>query len=259
MMNSLIQQPAPAHLQQIGPNILTEDNEAELSSYFNVLYDNRWLIATIALAVALLGAAYAFLAKPVYEANMLIHVEEGTNKETKNIIGEMNSLFDIKAAATSEMELVRSRLVVSRAIDNLRLYISAKPKYFPVIGNWVSDHNKKISNPGLFGYGGYAWGGEKIDVSTFNVPDALMNLEFVLVAEDNGQYRLTQNANNIDLQGRVGTPLNVDTPKGRIEMQVDQLAARPGAQFLVNRSSRIAVIENVQKALVVVEQGKQSG
>jgi tyrosine-protein kinase Etk/Wzc len=259
MMNSLIQQPAPVHLQQPIPTIMQDDNEAELSSYLNVLFDNRWLIATIALAVTLLGAGYAFLAKPVYEANMLIHVEEDSQKEAKNILGEMGSMFDVKTAATAEMELVRSRLVVSRAIDNLRLYIDARPKYFPVIGKWIADNSKQVSNPGLLGYGGYAWGAEKIEVSTFNVPDALLNRDFVLTAEAEGQFRVTEKDSNLVLQGVVGTPLAFETPKGPIELKVDQLAAKPGAQFSMRRTSRLALIESVQKNLEVAEQGKQSG
>jgi tyrosine-protein kinase Etk/Wzc len=258
-MNSLIQQPASLHMQQPISPIVQDDNEAELSSYLDVLFDNRWLIAAIALAVALLGAVYAFMAKPVYEANMLVHVEEETQKEAKNIMGEMGSMFDVKAAATAEMELIRSRLVVSRAIDNLRLYIVTQPKYFPVIGKRLADYNKGLSSPGIFGYGGYVWGGEKIDVSAFNVPDALLNRDFVVTAEGNGQFSVNEKENNIALRGSVGVPLNVETAKGPIELRVDQLAANPGAQFLLKRTSRLALIESVQKNLQVIEQGKQSG
>ncbi len=258
MMNSLIQQPAPMHMQPV-PTIMQDDNEPELSSYLNVLFDNRWLIATIALAITLLGAAYAFMAKPVYEANMLIHVEEDSPKEAKNILGEMGSLFDVKTAATAEMELVRSRLVVSRAIDNLRLYIDARPKYFPVIGKWIAGNNRQLSSPGLLGMGGYVWGAEKIDVSTFNVPDSLLNRDFVLTAEGDGQFRVTEKESNIVLKGTAGTLLNYETSKGPIELKIDQLAANPGAQFSLRRTSRLALIESVQKNLEVAEQGKQSG
>lgn len=261
MMNPLlVQQPASANVQQFIPTIIhDEDDEVGLSSYFNVIYDNRWLIGTIALIVALLGTAYAFLAKPVYEANMMIHVEEEGNKESKNILSEVGSVFNTKTAASSEIELVRSRLVVSRAIDNLRLYIDAKPKYFPVIGKWLAGNNKQLSAPGVFGYGGYVWGAETIDVATFNVPDALQNRDFLLTVENDGAFLMHEKESNIALKGKVGSPLHVQTDNGPIELKINQLAAQPGAQFLVRRTSRLALIEEVQKNLVVVEQGKQSG
>jgi tyrosine-protein kinase Etk/Wzc len=57
------------------------------------------------------------------------------------------------------MELLRSRMVVARAIDNLQLYIDVQPKYFPIAGFWFANQNgNALSDPGLFGYGGYVWG-----------------------------------------------------------------------------------------------------
>ena len=191
---------------------------------------------------------------------MLVHVEEEGQKESKNIVGDVSSMFDVKASAMSEMELVRSRSVVSRAIDNLRLYIHAEPKRFPLFGSWLAGYNRQLSNPGVLGYGGYTWGAEKIDVATFNVPDAMLNKDFVLTAERDGQYRVSQKDQGIEFTGKVGTPAVIDTPRGQIELMVDQLNGKPGAQFNLNRSSRLATIESIQSALTVNEQGgKQSG
>ena len=123
----------------------------------------------------------------------------------------------------------------------------------------IADNNEGLTTPGLFGYGGYVWGDEKIAVSTFNVPDALLNRPFVVTAEENGRFRLTEKESNIQLTGTVGTPLAAETAKGPVEITINQLAAQPGAEFSLSRSSRLALIENVQKGLVVGEEGKQSG
>ncbi|MDB5771850.1 MAG: polysaccharide biosynthesis tyrosine autokinase [Burkholderia sp.] len=246
--------------QLTGPAAPPVPDEPELATYFDVLWDNRWLIATIAFIVTLFGASYAFLATPVYEANMLIHVEEEGTRESKNIIGDLNSMFEVKTSALSEMQLVNSRMVVSRATDNLRLYIHSQPKYFPVIGSWLASHNTKVSEPGLFGFGGWAWGAEKVDVGVFNVPESLQNKEFVLTVESVGQFRLNQKDENLELKGKVGSPLAFETPKGNIELRVDQLNGKPGAQFFLTRGSRLGTIESIQKSMSVAEQGgKQSG
>jgi tyrosine-protein kinase Etk/Wzc len=244
-----------------GPTSVRQDEqEIGLATYFDILWESRWLIAAIAFIITLAGASYAFLVKPVYEANLLVQVEEEGQKESKNIVGDLNSMFDVKTSATSEMELLRSRLVVSRAIDNLRLYISAEPRRFPVVGNWLSGFNKQLSTPGVAGYGGYTWGTEKIDVSTFNVPDTMLNREFTLTAEADGQYRLTQKDLGVDFRGKTGETSIVELPQGPIELRVDQLAGKPGAEFKLNRSSRLATIEGIQNSLTVSEQGgKASG
>lgn len=244
-----------------GPaGVRQDEEEIGLATYFDILWENRWLIASIAFIVTMIGASYAFLAKPVYESNIMLHVEEEGQKESKNIVGDLSSMFDVKTSALSEMELVRSRLVVSRAIDNLRLYIHAEPKRFPLIGSWLSGYNKQLSTPGILGYGGYSWGAEKVDVSVFNVPDAMLNREFVLTVERDGQYRVSQKDQSIEFTGKVGAPGVFETSKGTIELRVDRLAGKPGAQFLLNRSSRLGTIESIQNSLHLTEQGgKQSG
>ncbi|NMM38841.1 MAG: polysaccharide biosynthesis tyrosine autokinase [Glaciimonas sp.] len=259
-MNQLTSQPTLIPVHQSAPsNMQDDDDEVGIGTYLNILFDHRWLIVKITLAVALIGIAYAYLAKPLYEANLLIHVEEERRNESKNIMGEMAALVDVKTAATSEMELLHSRLVVSRAVDNLRLYINAHPKYFPLIGAFFASQNKQLSSPGIFDYGGYVWGSEKIDVPIFNVPDSMLNRDFVITAESNGQFRLTESEQKTEWKGTVGTTLNIETEMGKIELRVAQLAAKPGAQFLLSRTSRLTTIENVQKAMTIAEQGKTSG
>ena len=251
MMHQPVLQPAPTMVQY--------EEEVELSTYLDILSDHRWLIIKIVLICALAGLAYAFSTKPVYEASMLIHVEEDKPNTSKNILGDISSLFDVKAAAISEMELLNSRLVISRAVDNLGLYINARPKYFPVIGGWIAAHNADLSDPGLFGYGGYAWGAEKINISILYMPEVLQNLEFVLTAEPNNQFRLRQEKRNIDFWGVVGAVVEASTPYGKIELLVDQLEAKPGTQFLVKYKPKLAAIQDVQSSMTVAEKGKQSG
>ena len=245
-------------IQQLVPINVPDDDEVDLATYLDILFDNRWLIISIALVITLLGTAYAFIAKPVYEANILIQVEDSPTS-SKNILGDMASLFDVKTAATAEMEILRSRMVVSRAVDNLQLYTTVSPRYFPVIGGWLAAQNKQLSEPGLFGYGGYVWGSERIDVSTFNVPESINDRDFVLTVEANDQFRLSESKHDIELTGRVGSTLSVGTDGGNIELRVERLSAKPGAQFLLHRTSRLATIQKLQKDMEIAEKGKQSG
>ena len=103
------------------PLIFTNQSGENLNDYIALLQEQRWLIACVALLVTLAGALYAFVATPQYEANLLVHVEEKGQREPKNILGEAGSMIDFKTPAAAEVELLRSRLVISRAIDKLRM------------------------------------------------------------------------------------------------------------------------------------------
>ena len=120
------------------PVFLADDADTDLPAYLQTLSEQRWLVTWVALAVLVAGMLYAFLARPVYEASLMVHVEEKGQREPKNILGEAGSMFDYKTPAAAEVELLRSRLVVARAIDRQKLYIAASPQRFPLIGSWVA-------------------------------------------------------------------------------------------------------------------------
>jgi tyrosine-protein kinase Etk/Wzc len=232
----------------------------DLKGHLHTLYDNRWLIGGITAFITLIAVLYALVAKPVFEANLMIHVEEESPNASKNILSEASSLFETKKAAIAEMELLRSRMVVSRAIDNLQLYIDVQPKYFPIAGFWFANQNGSgLSEPGLFGYGGYVWGAEKAEVSLFEVPDSWLGRSFTLTSFGNGRFRFSGGGQRIVFDGNVGLRYRVPTPDGVIELKVDRMAANPGARFILRRMSRLAMIQAIQNALVIAEQGKQSG
>lgn len=237
-----------------------EEPAFDLKGYLNTLFDNRWLIGGITALITLVAVLYALVAKPVYEANLMIHVEEESPNASKNILSEASSLFETKKAAIAEMELLRSRMVVSRAVDNLRLCIDVRPKYFPIAGFWFANQNGgALSQPGLFGYGGYVWGGEKAEVPLFEVPEAWLGREFTLTALGKQRFRFSGGGQRIVFDGDVGLRYRVPVPEGTIELKVERMQANAGARFTLRRMSRVAMIQGIQNALMITEQGKQSG
>lgn len=241
------------------PLILSEPDDNDLSRYLRLVMDQRWLIAVVTLCITLAGTLYALLARPVFEASLLVHVEEKGQREPKNILGEAGAMVDYKTPAAAEVELLRSRLVVSRAIDTLRLYIDARPERVPVIGGWVADSGLAASLPWLRGMGGYAWGNERLEVREFTVPEALENRRFEIVALEGGAFVVSEPESGVRFEAAAGALIKHDTRYGPISLLVDTLHAVPGVRFGLVRSSRLAAIESVQRSLDVGEVGKQSG
>ena len=241
------------------PLIFTDQSDEHLSDYLALLREQRWLIVGVALLVTLAGALYAYLATPQYEANLLVHVEEKGQREPKNILGEAGSMIDFKTPAAAEVELLRSRRVLARAIDKLRLYIDARAERAPVIGGLLAESGLAERFPGLRGAFGYAWGREGIEVADFSVPVALENHSFRLQALGDGRFRLTEPHTALEAEGRVGETLSLATRAGPMALRVSRLNAWPGSGFTLVRTSRLAAIEAVQASLSVAEVGKQSG
>ena len=253
-MNQLIQQVPSRNRQSAGAE---QDDAIDVRKYFAILLENKALIAAVALITVLVGTLYVFVASPIYQANLLIEV---TDKPTsaKNILGDLAGALDLKTATASEMEILRSRKVVSQAVDNMRLYIDVRPKYFPLIGSWIARRNALLSDPGLLGYGGYVWGAERADVSRFDVPEDLEGVTFALIAAGDNKYRLVLDDPDINVEGEVGATTRLQTDSGVVELHVDRLDAKPGAKFYLTRYARLETVETLQDALKIAEKGKQS-
>lgn len=236
---------------------MQDDDEIDLLGLLDVLLDSRWMIAGVTVLVLLLGGAYAFLSRPVYQANSLIQVED-SKPGAAGALGDAASLFDIKSPATAEMEILRSRLVVAKSVDDLQLYVSAFPKYLPLVGGWLARRATGLSEPGFMGMGGYVSGNESIRLGLLEVPDELQGQLLLLVATEGG-FELRDPDGQALVQGKTGTPASFGAGESKGRILVTELKARPGAYFNVARSSRLDVIEELQKDLAISEQGKQSG
>lgn len=234
-----------------------QDDEIDLLGLLDVLLDARWLIAGIMVLVLLLGGAYAFLSRPVYEANSLIQVED-SKPGAAGALGDAASLFDIKSPATAEMEILRSRLVVGKAVDDLQLYVSASPQYLPLVGGWLARRATDLSNPGFMGMGGYVSGNESIRLGMLEVPAALQGQPLLLVVTEGG-FELRDPDGQTLVQGKTGTPADFGSGEDKGRILVTELKAKLGAYFNVARYSRLGVIEGLQQQLAISEQGRQSG
>jgi tyrosine-protein kinase Etk/Wzc len=237
----------------------SDSGDSDLLACLHTLLEQRWLVLGVTLCVTLASLVYAFTAKPVYEASLMVHVEEKGQREPKNILGEAGSIIDYKAPAAAEVELLRSRMVVARAIDSLKLYIDAAPERFPLVGAWMADMGIATWLPWLSGVGGYAWGQESIVVSDFTVPEFFENREFYVQALPDRRFLVTEPESGLAFEGSVGEQVNEVTRYGPVLLRIDDLEASPGVRFKLLRSSRVAAIENVQRSMDVSELGKQSG
>lgn len=248
-MNSSQTTPTPADMQ--------DGDEIDLLGLLDVLLEARWLIMFIALVVVLLGGAYAVFTRPVYQADTLIQVED-SKPNAAGALGDAANLFDIKSPASAEMEILRSRLVVGQAVDQLQLYVSAAPKYLPIVGAWMGTRADGLSDPGFMGLAGYVTGRESIRVAQLEVPLALEGKPLLLVTTEQG-FELRGPEEELLVNGKPGFPAAFETPDGKGSIMVTQLLAKPGAHFDLQRDSRLGVIESLQSRLGISEKGRQSG
>ncbi|AFT90120.1 polysaccharide biosynthesis tyrosine autokinase [Paraburkholderia phenoliruptrix] len=237
-----------------------EEEQFDLVTILDVVIESRWLIGIVACACLTLGVLYAFIAEPVYQTDIMIQVEESPDASAaKSMLGDVSSLFDVKSTAAAESQILASRLVVTRAVEKLRLYIDASPRRFPLIGSWLARDRSQLSKPGFLGFGGYGWGAERIDVPRFDVPQTLEGERFRVTVVDANHYRLSGSGLDEPFVGQPGRLETIPSAYGPLYLRVDTLRGNPGAKFNLIRFSKVKTISNLQDKLDVQEKVKQSG
>ncbi|WP_416427190.1 polysaccharide biosynthesis tyrosine autokinase [Pseudomonas sp. App30] len=234
-----------------------QDTQLDLATILRTLFDHKRLIASVVGSFAVAGLAFAILATPIYQANVMIQIEP--KRVGLDATPEINTKPNAVSQATAEIELIRSRSVLGQVVSELNLDIVQQPKRVPGIGGYMARHFKPTAEQPVaapvLGLDSFAWGGEKIAVSTLEVPDSLLGKKMTLVAGDNGQYRVLDSDDNLLLKGQVG----VLASAGDISLKVDTLQARPGTEFNLARNRALVTQLAYQNKLKVVEAGKDSG
>lgn len=242
-----------------------DDDVISLSEILGILLNGKYWIISSTVLFALGALFYLWIATPIFSANALVQVE--SQKSPLGGLVEMSEAFSGETPSEAEIEVIRSRFVLGKVIENEKRNIVAEPDYFPVIGRAIArryrpepQSTERFNSP-LLWMSGYAWGGERIQVSTFKVPESLKGEPFTLVATDHQQYRLMIDDQTL-LQGRVGevvrTGASIAIP-GEIELFVAQLEARPGTRFNLSKLPLVGAVENLQQRLGVSEKGKKTG
>jgi tyrosine-protein kinase Etk/Wzc len=237
-----------------------ESEEYGLVRLIDIAIEQRRMIILVTLAFLLTGASYAFLAPPVYQADIMLQVEDSPETSaSRSTLADVSTLFDVKSNASAEAQILGSRLIVTRAVDAVHAYISASPKWFPLVGRLFAREATDISNPGFFGRGGYTWGTEKIHVPLFDVPDRSEEKSFDLTLLGEGRYALSGPGLEPSVLGRIGQREVFHARNGDIFLTVESATGKPGATFVLMRHSRATTIHDVQAGLNIQEKIKQSG
>ncbi|WP_312583614.1 tyrosine-protein kinase Wzc [Atlantibacter sp.] len=221
------------------PSAATEgSDEIDIGRLIGTVIEARWWVLGITAVFALLATIYAMFATPIYSADALVQIEQNGGSA---IVQDINTALANKPPASdAEIQLIQSRLVLGKTVDELDLDIAVEKKTFPLFGaGW--DRLMGRQN-------------DTVDVSTFTLPAGMGKDTFTLEVLNPQQYQLTSDA-GFSAQGQVGQPLTKDG----VSILVKAIKASAGSEFIVTKYSTLGMINQLQNNLSVTENGKDTG
>ncbi|EMC2742570.1 polysaccharide biosynthesis tyrosine autokinase [Providencia rettgeri] len=207
-------------------------DEIDLLALFKVLKSSYLKIGFFALFFILLAAAYSFLATPIYQANATLQYDKASQVSLVDQMSEMMPLASNGGQVDSEIEVIKSRMVLGKTVTNLNL-------------------DTQIAPAGFFDK---LWG-DKTDavVALYLVPEDFIGKPATLTYLGDNKYSL--NIEGQVLEGTVGILLKKDD----ISLLVSSLVAEVGQEFTLVKNARYSTIENLRNTLTIAEVGKGTG
>ncbi|MCA7999865.1 GNVR domain-containing protein [Burkholderia metallica] len=229
-----------------------------VQSLENVL-DHWRVVLAIFLGCVLLALLYAVTATPIYSVDTLIQIQENKHSALGSL-SEISNALDIEnSAVVGEIDIARSRAVVTQAMDATvaQADVSVRnsvPLVGGLLGSVLSKGPDGLVEP-LFNTPFWAWGGERIEFKEFDVPDAQVGKKLTLDYLDGNRFVLKDGNGQEVLTGVVGQPRAANGYR----VNIARIVARPGTEFRVKRVATPVRLEAILKKLNGAETKRQSG
>jgi tyrosine-protein kinase Etk/Wzc len=234
------------------------------------LLQHMRLFGAVWLGVLVAGLLYLLIAAPVYRAETLVQIDSrGPRTLASNMAqaqaGNNTNDFAPIGYIQGELEILRSRDLVGRAIDKTRADLDvAVASRMPGIGDWYArrfarNATAPVAPPFDVPFvRDFSWGGEKLRVGQITVPRLQFGEPMWLHATDKGWVLFDDDDQRL-AEGSVGPAVNFQIQGEPATLQVEQLEALPGTRFQLVANNPVAVYDEMARNLKIEEAGRSSG
>ncbi|SHN02661.1 tyrosine-protein kinase Etk/Wzc [Fibrobacter sp. UWR3] len=214
-------------------------NSLTIVEFALLLWKKKFLVALFVIVAAMLGATYAMWVRPLFTSDVLLQVNvKGTSSKSTKALGEMGAVLDLASPADAEIELIKSRMVLSDVVAKEHLYVWTVP-----IGFWDRLTHKE----------------GRMDVDSLRIPEKVRAKKWMAVAKSDSAYSVVSSDEKNVLDGVVGEVAFKEYAGDTLAIRVNFMDARKGQKFALVRGTPLKAERALAAGLNVMEKGKQTG
>jgi len=223
-------------------NVAAKSDDDEIDILEILIYlRTRWKFLLIFLIMGVMaGGVAAMWMRPAYKSDVLLQVDVKGNKSAK-ALGEMGALLDVSTPSEAEMQLIKSRMVLSTVVENERLRFSATP---------LGKMDRLLHREG------------RMDLEYLSIPKAVREAKIKIKARvmaDSSSFEILGEEDAVLLKGAVGETYRMPYGGDTLVVCVRSVKANPGQEFLLAAADPLSAVGGLLKGLSVSEEGKNSG
>ncbi|MDI5920873.1 polysaccharide biosynthesis tyrosine autokinase [Halomonas sp. LR5S13] len=244
----------------------------DIARLLGVLVDHKWLILLSFLLFGLGGLIYSATVTPIYRGDTLVQVE---SRSSINTVGESGGVVreaDNSSGVATEVQILRSRMVLGKVVDRLGMDMSIQPRTLPLIGGYIQKN--EIARPDLatlpllgdrllasgwvqrlqdlVSHHPGVWGKETIELSRVEMAEAIKGTPLTVEVLGDGRYRLLQQEESLGV-GRQGA--EEAFMNGQVRLRIEEIRAPAGANFQLLMQPRELAIAQLKGRLSIMEEG----
>nr|WP_218954633.1 polysaccharide biosynthesis tyrosine autokinase [Acinetobacter sp. YH12097] len=235
-------------------NTNTEDTIDLKELFFSLIA--QWKLIALCVILSLVCALLYLRTTPdTYAVNALVQVEESKGTSAA-LLGDLSSMIDQKQPAQTEIEILKSRLVLGTVIQNLHLDLKVSGTENSFIDRLFSPHeyvteykNKSVT---------FKDDEKSFEVRQFNVPNVYRDKDLSLSFEDNLITLIDTETEEKILTAKLNQANSLHTTDGSWDISIftrDKLKDH----YLIQKQSLPAAVDNILENFSVAEKGKMTG
>lgn len=215
-----------------------ESNGLDLAHLVGQLVDHRWIIVAVTALFMLLGTLYSLFATPIYSSDALVQVEQ---KDPNSVLNDLSQMLPgMTPQSATEIEIIESRMVIGKTVNDLGLDTVVKQDFMPVIGEGLA---RMMGNKPA-----------DIAVSRLEIPIYWDKRRIGIEVNNAHTYTVSRDGDEL-FKGTVGTFEQHDG----VSILVSGINAEEGTTFTVAKLNDLQAIQSVLSNLSVADKGKDTG
>ena len=207
--------------------------------FVELLWKKKILIVLFVIVAAMIGSFYAMWVRPSYTSDALLQVNvKGSSSKSTKALGEMGAVLDLASPADAEIELIKSRMVLSYVVAAEHLYLWAVP-----VGSW----DRLMHREG------------RMDLDSLRIPPKVRVQKWMAEVKGEDSYSVISPDGKKVLDGKVGDVFTAPYAGDTLAIRVNFMDARQGQKFILVQGSPVKAERALAGGLNVAEKGKQTG
>lgn len=217
----------------------TKEDSLPFVEFALLLWKKKFFVIFFIIVAILIGTIYAMWIRPQFTSDVLLQVNvKGASSKSTKAFGEMGAVLDLASPADAEIELIKSRMVLSYVVATEHMHLWAVP-----VGSW----DRLMHREG------------RMNLDSLYIPAKVRTKMWKAVAKGSDSYSVISPDGQKLIDGKVGEVISTPYAGDTLVIRVNYMEARAGQEFILVQSSPLKAERALAGALNVREKGKQTG